>query len=115
MTCNHCQSESSRVVLHGTELWCSSCHYGSQPLPFGQAPGVIADDIPGGVLMHHGICNEDGTPKRYYSKTDIRRAAFEKNLFNLGDTPKVNPRIEDAKASGAIKPETGIPIRGVDY
>lgn len=49
---------------------------------------VIGDDIPGGMLISHGICHEDGSPKRYYSRTDIKRAANAKGLVIQGDTPK---------------------------
>jgi hypothetical protein len=51
-------------------------------------PGIATDDIPGGVDIHHGICNPDGTPKRYYSKTEIRRACNEQGWTMNGDTPK---------------------------
>lgn len=53
-----------------------------------QAPGIATDDIPGGIEIRHGICNEDGSPKRYYSKTDIKRACNEKGVTIYGDTPK---------------------------
>ena len=46
---------------------------------------VIGDDIPGGLLIPHGICNADGTPRRYYSKTDIRIAAKAAGLVWGGD------------------------------
>ena len=52
---------------------------------FGRAAGVIGDDIPGGVLIKHGICNEDGSARRYYSKTEIRQAAAAKGLSWGGD------------------------------
>src|SRR5688572_6007046 len=54
---------------------------------FDRAPGLITDDIPGGVEIRHGIMNDDGTPKRYYSKTDIKRAANERGLVWGDDTP----------------------------
>lgn len=54
---------------------------------------VIGDDIPGGVWIRHGICNPDGTPKKYYSKSEIKKAAFENNLTHGFDTPKPNPKI----------------------
>lgn len=54
----------------------------------GRSSGVVTDDIPGGMLIHNGICHDDGTPKRYYSKTDIKRAANAKGLVIGGDTPK---------------------------
>jgi hypothetical protein len=49
---------------------------------------VLSDSIPGGIWIKHGICNDDGTPKRYDSLTDIRRAANEKGWTLSGDTPK---------------------------
>jgi hypothetical protein len=39
-----------------------------------KAPCVISDDIPGGVYIEHGICNPDGSPKRYDSKSAMRQA-----------------------------------------
>ena len=43
---------------------------------------VHGDDIPGGVLMYNGVCNDDGSPRRFYSKSEIARAAKEKGLHN---------------------------------
>lgn len=52
--------------------------------PHGRAnSGVIGDDIPGGILIRHGICNEDGTPRRYYSKSEIIKEATKRGLVNL--------------------------------
>lgn len=45
------------------------------------ANGVIPDDIPGGVLMEHGICNSDGSPRRYYSKSEMAREAKARGLM----------------------------------
>lgn len=53
---------------------------------------VIGDDIPGGVLIRHGICNADGTPKRYDSKTEIRRACKMKGLSFGYDENKHIPK-----------------------
>lgn len=50
--------------------------------------GVAADDIPGGMLIEHAICNPDGTPKRYYSKSEIRETARAKGWTISGETPK---------------------------
>jgi hypothetical protein len=46
------------------------------------APVVWTDDIPGGLAIAHGLCNEDGTPRTYYSKTEIRDAARAKGLIS---------------------------------
>jgi len=50
--------------------------------------GVIGDDIPGGIEIRHGLVNADGSPRRFYSKTEIKRAANEKGLSQDGDTAK---------------------------
>ncbi len=46
---------------------------------------VIGDDIPGGLLVTNGICAENGDPIRYYTKSDIRKAAKAKGLIWGGD------------------------------
>lgn len=70
-TCSHCLCPAARVadVVHN------------------QAPGVFADSIPGGIMIRHGICNEDGSPRRYDSKTEIRAEAQRRGLTILGETP----------------------------
>jgi hypothetical protein len=44
---------------------------------------AVSDDIPGGVEIKHGICNEDGTPRKFYSKSEIARAAKAAGLTNF--------------------------------
>lgn len=56
---------------------------------------VHGDEIPGGVWMKHGICNEDGTPKRYDSKHDIVRALDKAGLRPLDEPiPVLDAEIE---------------------
>jgi hypothetical protein len=50
----------------------------------GQAPGVAADDIPGGVVIKH----LGPQPEKFYSKTEIKRAANERGFNWADDTPK---------------------------
>jgi hypothetical protein len=95
-TCEHCSTQVKGIVIHGSQLWCRPCHYGATPE--NKSAYVVTDEIPGGIEIKHGICNEDGTPKRYYSKSEIKRAAYEKNLFIVGDTPKPNHRVADSNA-----------------
>lgn len=53
---------------------------------------VIPDDIPGGILINHGICNDDGTPKRYYTKSSMLAAAAAKGLRqNASGLPDAKP------------------------
>lgn len=63
------------------------------------APVVWADDIPGGIEIAHGICHEDGTPKRYYSKTAIREACQAKGVIPYHDVYAEggNRTLEDAR------------------
>jgi hypothetical protein len=41
---------------------------------------VIADEIPGGVLIKHGLCDANGDPVRYYSKSAIAAEAKKRGL-----------------------------------
>lgn len=54
---------------------------------------VIGDDIPGGLEVKNGICNLDGSPRKVYSKTELKHLAYEGGWTVYGDTPKPNPRI----------------------
>ena len=36
---------------------------------------VIDDSIPGGLEIKNGLCNADGTPRKYYSHSEIRKEA----------------------------------------
>lgn len=59
---------------------------------------VVGDDIPGGVLIRHGICHANGRPKRYDSKTDIRKAAKAKGLSAGYDENKHLPPKDSDKS-----------------
>lgn len=49
--------------------------------PRHMAPVVRPDDIPGGLEIHHGLCNEDGTPRTYYSRSEIRLECERRGLM----------------------------------
>lgn len=61
------------------------------------ATAVAGDDIPGGYEVKHGICWPDGTPRKFYSKSAIRKAAYEAGYIVGDDTPKPNPRIVEQR------------------
>lgn len=50
---------------------------------------IIGDEIPGGVLIHNGLCNPDGTPRRYDSRSEINREAkkrgYENHVQHIGE------------------------------
>jgi hypothetical protein len=88
--CPACQKQQLDVYVDEYPL--CECGAQTQWLPRSGA-AVAGDDIPGGIEIRHGICNPDGTPKRYYSKTDIKRALNEKGLVVVGDTPGKSYRV----------------------
>jgi hypothetical protein len=71
---------------------CPSCGSEDAYIPekpvYGIAPGIMTDDIPGGIDIRHGLVDKDGNPRKFYSKTEIKRAANESGLVLEGDTPK---------------------------
>jgi len=46
------------------------------------ANSVIQDSIEGGIEIRNGLCNEDGSPRRYYSKSAIAAEAKRRGLTN---------------------------------
>jgi hypothetical protein len=53
---------------------------------FGEAPGISGDELHG-YEAKHGVCNPDGSPRRFDSKTELYRALNEAGLKIAGDTP----------------------------
>jgi hypothetical protein len=75
MTTTHCDTCGGEIRL-GDYPFCKGN-------PDNHAPSnmcVVGDDIPGGALIEHGICNDDGSPRRYYTKSEMARVAKEKGL-----------------------------------
>lgn len=63
---------------------CPSCDQPTELYHEGdRSAAVIGDDIPGGVEIRH----LDPTPRRYYSKTEIKRRCNEKGMNWADDTP----------------------------
>lgn len=48
----------------------------------GSASAVHGDDIPGGLEITNALCHADGTPRKFYSKSEIARAAKEAGWSN---------------------------------
>lgn len=45
------------------------------------AATVRPDSIPGGVEIAHGLCNADGSPRRYHSRSEINLECAKRNLI----------------------------------
>lgn len=61
-----------------------------------RANGVHGDDIPGGTTFKHGICHEDGTPRTFYTRREIREATRKAGLFSMEETGQQIP-VNDAE------------------
>ena len=73
---------------------CDRCGVDIDALPMGSWPfckGNQADHAPGNsnvigdeidVEIKHGLCNDDGTPKRYRSRTQLNKDAKAHGLLN---------------------------------
>jgi hypothetical protein len=87
MRCNRC-FKSKDVGEHGHNL----CPY--EPRRF--APVVRPDSIPGGLVIEHGLCNADGSPRRFDSHSEIRQACAVKGLVPWGHVYEES-RTKDAR------------------
>jgi hypothetical protein len=74
-TCEQCGAE----LKIGDYPFCGGDQ--SKHQPYGGY--AIGDDIPGGLLVHNGLCNEDGSPRRYDTKSAMAKEAQKRGLTNL--------------------------------
>lgn len=82
--CEKCETQLQDVWRETSELGaCEACGDAMTRLYVARTGAAIGDDIPGGVLMPNAICWPNGTPKRYYSKSEIAKAAKEAGYSNI--------------------------------
>lgn len=79
--------------IHVGHPACDECGAATQNLWTGNRC-VVPDDIPGGVEIKNGLCNEDGSPRRYYSHSDINKEAKRRGLVNYVE------HVSDPKSGG---------------
>lgn len=82
LVCKNGHEQYNLYLKLGERPACPTCGEPTETLWKGKTNAVIPDEIPGGVLIYHGICNDDGTPRRYYSKSEIAAAAKAKGYRN---------------------------------
>lgn len=82
MICEHCHEDATKVglVIHDTELWCRPCHDATKGV-VNEAHGVVGDEID--IYVKHGLCWDDGTPRRFRSRKEMNRVAAEKGMVNM--------------------------------
>lgn len=98
MTCDRCY-QPSNAGEHGVGL----C-----PLePRRLSTAIWQDSIEGGLTIEHGLCNEDGTPRTYYSRSEVAQACKAKGLmpwsevYDSGKTKDAEVRMDWLKSDEA--------------
>ena len=83
LTCPQGHEQLDVLLKLGERPPCPTCGEPTETLWRTCTRGVIPDDIPGGILIKNGICNEDGSPRRYYSRSEMKREADRRGLANI--------------------------------
>jgi hypothetical protein len=90
LACNDCDYEGTQWAWsYALPLDCPNCSAElilNPPTRFAEAPGVHGDELIN-YTAKHGVCWPDGSPRRFDSKTDLKRALNEAGLKIAGDTP----------------------------
>jgi hypothetical protein len=76
MRCERC-FQSTDEGEHGLY----KCAYQPRPVQYVVRP----DSIPGGLLIEHGLCNADATPRRFDSRSEIKLECAKRNLIPWSD------------------------------
>lgn len=81
LICKEGHKQYDQILKIGERPPCPTCQSPTETLwEAGSTPNIVGDEIPGGVEIRHGICNEDGSPRRYYSKSEIAKEAKARGL-----------------------------------
>lgn len=67
---------------------------------FGKSAAIHGDEID--VDIRHGLCHEDGTPRKFRSRSELRKAAYDAGLTYGTETPKPNPKIVEERLAKGI-------------
>lgn len=86
LTCDNNHEQFDLYLKIGERPPCPTCGLPTYTL-WRSSSGVIGDDIPGGVWVRHGICNPDGSPRKYYSKSEMKKEGDKRGLSNHTDLP----------------------------
>jgi hypothetical protein len=54
-----------------------------------RSSSVLGDEID--IVIPHGMCHDDGSPKRWRSRSELRAAEKAKGWVRVGDTPNSTP------------------------
>ena len=59
---------------------CTICGYYTERVWLAKSTAVISDECD--VVIRHGLCNLDGSPRRYRFKSEMARVAKERGVTN---------------------------------
>lgn len=84
-TCDHVVLDSLESMKDTTPRVCPLCERKTlvRAVSQGHANGVTDDSIPGGLVIKHGLCWPDGSPRKFYSHSEIRKAEKELGWTNV--------------------------------
>jgi hypothetical protein len=81
LVCPACERESIDTLVKRGDAYPSCAGCGTPLVRLWARPAAVhGDDIPGGLLIEHGLCEADGTPRKFYSRSEIRAACAAKGL-----------------------------------
>jgi len=80
--CPSCKYEKLDVIMPQEQrtLECPDCGGTMERAWLGAPSSVVGDECD--VTMQHGLCNADGSPRRYTSKSEMRREAEKRGLVS---------------------------------
>lgn len=82
LTCKNEHKQYNLYLNVGERPPCPTCGENTETL-WENASSVAGDDIPGGIWVKHGLCDpETGTPRKYYSKSEMAAEAKRRGLIN---------------------------------
>jgi hypothetical protein len=80
LTCKNNHEQYDVWLKVGERPPCPECNEPTETLWKGKSSNVIGDECD--VWIRHGICNTDGSPRRYTSKEEMRKEAARRGLVN---------------------------------
>lgn len=84
--CPHCTAPSGHYSAYNT---------------FGEASAVAGDECD--IWIRHGLCNADGSPRHFTSKSEIKEIAAQQGLCILGETPKPTAQFKEGRLEREAK------------
>lgn len=82
--CPACNTQFDRIstIAARNEQDCDTCKARLERVYTAETGAVIGDDIPGGYVVRHGLVNADGSPRTFYSKSEMAKEAKRRGLIN---------------------------------